>query len=338
MPIRLVQTLAMLVCLSLAIFIKWVWPYESSVLDSQTSAMPVATGQANAARTGPITADPISNLTFQPNLFVAPTGDDTLGDGSSARPWATIQYALNHALPGSVVHLADGRYEQDIVSVRDGQANQPIRVVGSAQAIVNGTGNMYVVDIQHNHIELEGFTIDGLWQTTADAENRPEAYRRKLIYAHSRQPQNGITGLRVLSMTLQNAGDECLRLKYFATFNEVAYSSFKNCGQLDFRFGGAGKNGENIYIGTAPNQLDRNPTPDTDQSTDNWVHHNLFVSNGNECVDIKEGSSRNLVEYNDCASQQDAASAGFNARGNDNIFRFNRIFSNRGAGVRLRYA
>lgn len=338
MPIRLVQTLAMLVCLSLAIFIKWIWPYEGSLLPSPpalltTPAPPIATNTSTLPASLDHTAD--SNLVFRPQLFVSPIGDDQRGDGTLVQPWHSIQQAMQQALPGSTIYLADGHYDQDIITVRNGTLDQPIRLMGSAQAVVNGGGNMYVVDIQHNYIELEGFTIDGLWETTVDAESRPEAYRRKLIYAHSPLPLNGITGLRVMSMTLQNAGDECLRMKYFATQNEVAYSSFKSCGQLDFRFGGLGKNGENIYIGTAPNQLNRNPTPDSDESSHNWIHHNTFVSNGNECVDIKEGSSRNLIEYNDCASQQDSASGGFNVRGNDNTFRFNRIFGNRGAGVRL---
>ncbi len=340
MPIRLVQILAMLCCMSFAILIKWVWPYDASLIGqpipTMSTAVPVSEDvNAEAAIETADSDDALmAALSFQPDLYVNPIGgDDSSGDGSVARPWHTIQQALQAALPGATVHLADGIYAQDVRSVRTGTQAQPIRLVGGSKAIISGNGAVYVVDIRHDYIELEGFTIDGLW--LPDAPNRPDAYRRKLVYAHTNRPNEGITGLRVLSMTLQNAGDECLRLKYFATLNEVAFSNFKNCGQLDFRFGGAGKNGENIYIGTAPNQLDRNPTLDLDQSNDNWIHHNVFVSNGNECVDIKEGSSRNVIEYNDCASQQDSASGGFNVRGNDNVFRFNRIFGNRGAGIRL---
>ena len=52
-------------------------------------------------------------------------------------------------------------------------------------------------------------------------------------------------------------------------------------------------------------------------------------------LDIKEGSSFNIVEYNKCTGQRDPNSGGLDSRGNDNIFRYNEIYDNLGAGVRL---
>ena len=324
----------MFVCITMAILIKWIWPFEGPLIDDPAqSTLSVAPAPFVAAEGALYETSDSASLTFYPHLYVSPSGDDITGDGSVARPWRSIQCALRMALPGTTVHLADGRYDQDVITVRDGTPSQPIRIVGEPAAVISGNGAIYVIEIQHDYIELQGFTIDGLWESKA--VDQPGSYRRKLIYAHSPRPLDGITGLRVLSMTIQNAGDECLRLKYFATLNEVAYSNFNNCGQLHFRFVSGKKNGENIYIGTAPEQLTHNPTHGMDQSNQNWVHHNTFVSNGNECVDIKEGSSQNIVEYNDCAKQQDAASGGFNVRGNNNTFRFNRIVGNLGAGIRL---
>jgi parallel beta helix pectate lyase-like protein len=141
----------------------------------------------------------------------------------------------------------------------------------------------------------------------------------------------------VLRMTFRNAGGECLRLRYFAQRNEIAGSSFVSCGVHDFRFGAGGKNGEAIYIGTAPEQRGdgKNPTRDPDQSNDNWVHHNSFNTQGNECVDIKEASSANVVEDNICTGQRDPESGGFDARGSGNVFRRNESYGNAGAGIRL---
>ena len=160
-------------------------------------------------------------------------------------------------------------------------------------------------------------------------------YRDKLVYIMGQSEHGGITGVRLLHMQLRHAGGECVRMKYFAHHNEVAWSSISHCGVDDFHGDGGAKNGEGIYIGTAPEQLHRNPTMKLDGSNGNWIHHNRFDTRGNECVDIKEGSRFNLIEYNACTGQLDKNAAGVSSRGNDNIIRFNHIFGNRGAGIRF---
>lgn len=67
----------------------------------------------------------------------------------------------------------------------------------------------------------------------------------------------------------------------------------------------------------------------------NWIHHNTFRTYGNECVDIKEGSTFNLVENNVCENQMDENSGCFGSRGSDNCFRSNDISHCIGAGVRV---
>lgn len=47
----------------------------------------------------------------------------------------------------------------------------------------------------------------------------------------------------------------------------------------------------------------------------------MLVPRGNECVDVKEGSTMNVIEYNDCAEQLDAESGCYDSRGNGNVFR-----------------
>lgn len=265
--------------------------------------------------------------------YVSPAGSDANGGERPGAALATIQLAVDRALPGERVVLAPGVYRQDITSRRDGTAAAPITIGGPREAVVKGGGRGRVVEINHDHITLEGFTVDGLW----GRPDRPEGYRDKLLYAVGRRPGDGVVGLRVLHMAFANAGGECLRLRYFAQHNEVAHSSFVGCGAHDFRFGGGGKNGEAVYIGTARDQLGdgRNPGDELDRSGYNWVHHNHFDTGGNECVDIKEGSAENVVEHNSCTGQRDPDSAGMGARGSRNIFRGNHIYGNVGAGVRL---
>ncbi len=266
-------------------------------------------------------------------LHVAPNGDDA-NDGLSAdAPLKSIQTALDRAEPGDTVLLAEGQYFEDFRSRRDGTRERPITLYGKAGAIIKGSGkSARVIEISHDYLTLTGFTVDGL----VGNGNKESHYRDKLIYVQGKEKRSGVTGLKLQYLTVRNAGGECVRLRYFAEDNEIAYNTIERCGAYDFALDGDGKNGEGIYIGTAPEQRDDgNPTEDTDVSRNNWIHHNRIDTRANECVDIKEGSTDNIVEYNQCTGQRDKESGGLGSRGSGNIFRYNLVHDNRGAGVRL---
>jgi hypothetical protein len=265
--------------------------------------------------------------------YIDPAGSDTNTGTTVTSAFKSIQKAIDLAQPGAVITLAPGDYMQDVHSARDGLANAPITIVGPAGARVHGAGGARIFEINHDNITLDGFTIDGLAGNT----NSISGYRDKLLYVQGKQPRDGVSGLKVLNMTFTNAGGECIRLRYFAQRNEIARSTISNCGIHDFRFGAGGKNGEGIYIGTAPEQRGdgKNPTTDPDQSNGNWLHDNRFNTQGNECVDIKEAAAGNLVEQNICTGQRDPESGGFDSRGSGNIFRSNESYGNTGAGMRL---
>jgi hypothetical protein len=276
-----------------------------------------------------------SNSISQTNTvhyYVSPNGSDN-AKGTRSSPWRSIQYALEQAMPGETIKLMPGEYRQDVRSVRSGAKDRLIRIVGTEDAVIYGGGEGRVMEIHHDYITLEGFTLNG---KHAESEEK-ESYRDKLLYVLGKQPRDGVEGMRILNMHFKNGGGECLRMRYFAQNNEVAHSTFHRCGVHDYEFDAGGKNGEAIYIGTAPEQRGdgKNPTEDVDQSNNNWIHHNTFDTQGNECVDIKEGASGNIVEHNDCTGQLDPESGGFDSRGNGNIFRFNKAYENAGAGVRL---
>jgi parallel beta-helix repeat protein len=267
------------------------------------------------------------------SYYVNPQGSDSNRGTSPDAPLKTIQQALRLAQPGDVITLAPGDYFQDVTTERNGLREAPITITGPANAVLKGAGNGRIFQVNHDYLTLNGFTIDGL-HGNAGAR---DGYRDKLLYALGTEQRAGVIGMRVLNMTFKNAGGECVRLRYFAQQNEIANSTFQNCGVHDYRFSAGGKNGEGIYIGTAPEQLGdgKNPTTDPDQSNGNWIHHNTFNTQGNECVDIKEASSGNIVEHNMCTGQKDPESAGFDSRGNGNTFRYNTSYGNLGAGVRL---
>jgi len=264
--------------------------------------------------------------------FVDPSGTPA-ARGTRSDPLQSIQKALDRAMPGDTIELGAGRYFQDFRTVRNGRPGQPIVIRGGRNAVVSGAGSSRIVEVNHDYIEFHGFTIDGRHAP----ENGKGSYRDKLIYAVGNRPGDGVTGLRIIGMNLRNAGGECIRLRYQAQRNEIANSMIENCGVYDFVYKDGGKNGEGVYIGTAPEQLGRWGAPDNavDQSSANWIHHNTFNTRGNECVDIKEGSSGNIVEHNRCTGQRDKKSAGLDARGSGNVFRYNVVYGNSGAGIRL---
>jgi|GEM_PF-1540826 parallel beta-helix repeat protein len=265
--------------------------------------------------------------------YVSPTGSDTSDGLGVERALMTIQRAVDLAQPGDTVVLGAGEYREDVLTRRNGSASAPITITGPSGAVVRGGGNPRIVEVNHDYITLSGFTINGLFGSA----NSASGYRDKLIFVHGKEVRNGVTGLKVLNMSLLNAGGECVRLRYFVTGAEIAYNTIQNCGAYDFKFNQGGKSGEGIYVGTSNKQWGdgKNPTSDADITRDNRIHHNTIDTQGNECVDIKEGATANIVENNTCSGQKDPESGGFDSRGDGNTFRYNTVTGSVGAGIRL---
>lgn len=233
------------------------------------------------------------------------------GDGSPERPFSTVNEALKVAQPGQVVLVGPGTYSGAVKTVRSGSEASPIVIRGdNARLVSNGRGRL--VNINHSHITLEGFDISkadkGIWVQNA-------------------------RGVKILNNTLHDLGGECIRLKYFASSNEIAGNQIGPCGLVNFNLSTGKKNGEGVYIGTAPEQLHMNPTSVPDQSNYNLVHDNRMNVSA-ECVDIKEAAASNVVDDNVCAGGRDPDGAGFGSRGSGNIFRANRASGGAGAGIR----
>lgn len=230
-------------------------------------------------------------------------------------PGASLAAAVAKAEPGTRIIVQAGTYQEHIVTRRSGTSRWPVILQAEGKVILKGDGSSgRIFELKHDYYVIDGFEFTShdtaLWLEEAD---------------HNIIKNN----------FFHHADGECVRLKYQSSNNLFERNRVENCGLDDFVRDGGGKNGEGIYIGTAPEQLEKNPSPEMDNSHTNLVRNNTFITNGNECVDIKEGSSRNIVEFNSCSGQKDSNSGGLDSRGNENVFRYNYVFNNRGAGIRF---
>jgi hypothetical protein len=134
--------------------------------------------------------------------YVSPDGNDQFTGIEVNYPLKTIQFALEKAMPGDLVHLLPGVYNQDVVTVRHGTREAPISIDGSRDSIVKGGGKSRIFQIFHDYHVLHGFTIDGL----SGAPQHKSSYRDKLLFVQGRQAYDGVDGLRVTNMKFTNAG------------------------------------------------------------------------------------------------------------------------------------
>ncbi|CAM9155831.1 unnamed protein product [Ectocarpus sp. 12 AP-2014] len=260
-------------------------------------------------------------------------------------PGESIQAAIDLAQPGDTIELEKGMYNEELVSSRDGEEGKPITITGSRDAVLSGTGKTgRLFEINHFYWTVNGFTIDG---KMGEGE-KEEDFQDKLLYVignretrvikrYGTEFRSSIDGIVISNMHLTRASGECLRLRYFVTGAEIFGNVISNCGIGDFVFGGMkAKNGEVIYVGTSSNQWSdgKGFSDEPDVCRFIHIHHNEFRGHGNECQ-VKEASREILIEHNICATQRDPDSACIDARNDATIVRYNLIFENDGAGVRI---
>jgi hypothetical protein len=237
-------------------------------------------------------------------LYVSVTGSDD-GGGTKTHPFRSIQAALGKAEPGDTVRVAAGDYGEHIVTVRSGRPGAPITLAGSRGARISGDGSGRLIQIRNDYITLRDFTI-------ADANY-----------------------VRIEHNWLENAGGECVRIKYLSTNVLVYDNTIDHCGLTGFDLERNEHNGEGVYIGTDPGQLDRNPSTVRDASDNNLIIENTIATYAAECVDIKEAAEHNRVIGNYCSHSRDPNGSGLDARGSHNLFRGNVVSATEGAGIRF---
>jgi nitrous oxidase accessory protein NosD len=185
-----------------------------------------------------------------------------------------LRQALDGARPGQVIRLGDGRYEGNFVATAQAAVENPIRLCGTRNAVLDGGDvshgyTLYLKEASYWHVL--GLTVTG---------------GQKGVMVDS-GVGNRIEGLLVTSM-----GDEAIHLRSHSTGNVVIGNTVRDTGRRKPKFG------EGIYIGSAKSNWCRISTCEPDRSDSNVVEGNDIAGTTAESVDIKEGTSDGVLRGN----------------------------------------
>jgi hypothetical protein len=187
---------------------------------------------------------------------------------------ASLQEALDDAVAGQVIRLADGRYDGRFVATATAALDTPIRLCGTRSAVLDGgrIDGGYTLHLDGaSYWHVSGFTVSG-------------GQKGVMVDAGV---GNRIDGLMVTSM-----GDEAIHLRANSTDNVVAGNTIRDTGLRKPKFG------EGVYVGTAESNWCRVTGCRPDRSDRNLIEGNDIAGTTAEAVDIKEGTSDGVLRDN----------------------------------------
>ena len=242
-------------------------------------------------------------------VHVALAGDDR-NDGSAGRPFKTLAQAMKAAGTGDTVRLAPGAYAGGVTTRVPG-----VTIEGPADAVVRGPARDRGIEVRHDQTVLRGFTVEGVdigvWL-------------------------EGVSRCVVDGLLVRNVDGEGLRIKNQSCDNVVRNCRFERMGRTGFDAAAGRKNGEGVYVGTAPEQRKKNGAPDRpDRCLRNLIEDCTFVTEAAEAVDLKEDSEENIVRRCRGADSRDPDGPVFGSRGDRN--RFEACLATGGTGHGFRF-
>lgn len=187
-----------------------------------------------------------------------------------------LQRALDRAVRGQRIRLADGVYKGEFVLRRSGTASERIALCGSRKAVLRGDTlkEGYVLHLDGaDHWTLSGFSVTN---------------GEKGIMA-DRAADNIIQGIDV-----HHIGHEGIHLRAFSTGNLVQGNLVHDTGLRKAKYG------EGVYVGSAHSNWCEHSGCKPDRSDRNRILGNTIGPDvAAEGVDLKEGTSSGLVSGND---------------------------------------
>ena len=260
-------------------------------------------------------ASPIARTELTPPAI--PPSDESVDCSTTVSEVGELQDAVNDAKASDVVCLAGGEYQlEDTVLIRtSGERDSPITLrsaPGEAAIIIGPDSDPGIELVRAN------------WWVLTDLEFTGGDILLRL---------NGSRDNEITRTYFHDAGGECVRIRDQSQRNRFTDNVVVTCGLEGFNLEEDSKNGEGVYIGTAPEQRER-IGGEPDQSNENVIEGNWFHTNAAEAVDIKEDSEFNVVRDNIGVGSRDPDGGIFGSRGDNNQFLYNEAFGGAGAGFR----
>lgn len=252
-------------------------------------------------------SSPQPTFGVEKTLYVDVTRGSDDNPGSTTKPLKTIQKALEMVQPGWTIKLESGVFQEEIETVRPGKPQERIVIepLSNAKPILDGKQKkLSAPRILHSYYTLRGLEIRDV----------DEGVRLE-----------GVEGVLFESNSIHHVKNECLRLRFSARKNTIKKNIISQCG--------VGGNGEGIYVGTAPEQREKNQGK-PDPSEENVLTEN-HIYDVTEAIDIKEDSSNNIVSNNRAHHCTDLESGCINSRADHNSFLNNESWASQGAGFRF---
>jgi hypothetical protein len=186
-----------------------------------------------------------------------------------------LQRALDKAVKGQRIRLADGVYQGEFVLRRSGTASRRIALCGSRRAVLRGDSvkEGYVLHLDGaDHWTISGFSVtNGEKGVMAD-----------------RAGHNIVQDLAV-----HHIGHEGIHLRAFSSDNLVQGNLVHHTGLRKAKYG------EGVYVGSAHSNWCRHSGCKPDRSDRNRILGNQIGPDVSaESVDLKEGTSSGLVAGN----------------------------------------
>ncbi|MDX3076786.1 nitrous oxide reductase family maturation protein NosD [Streptomyces sp. NPDC088354] len=249
-----------------------------TVRSASPSAPQAPAEEPTAPATGPLGAPSPS----QPPSSPEPTDTATASAGSVTCPAPTVMVgdakslddALENAMPGDVIGLADGTYKDKFTAETAGTSDRPIWVCGGPGAVIDAG------DVAGGY----AFHLDG-------------ASYWRLVGFTVRNGQKGVMADHVehaviQGLTVEHIGDEAIHLRNFSSDNVVRGNTVRDTGLRKPKFG------EGVYIGSAESNWCTVSKCKPDNSDRNVVTGNRISATTAESIDIKEGTTGGTVTRN----------------------------------------
>lgn len=184
-----------------------------------------------------------------------------------------LAVALDRAAAGDVIRVKNGLYPGKFKILRSGTVSQPIHIIGEGEAILDA-GSMssgYGLEINGSHLVISGLHVRNA--------------KKGIIL-------DGVQNSLMENMKVYNTGEEGIHYRTHSSNNILRNSEIFDIGLKNASYG------EGVYIGSAQSNWCTYTDCEIDKSNNNLILNNKIYRTTAEAMDIKEGTTGNIVQGN----------------------------------------